>query len=760
MDKNNRNSDRSKTHKETHASFREELKESFGEELEAYYNKPFEELSAEEIAAYISRPMSYEEAFGMSREEYDRKVALEEWKRHPFRSMMESWKRQPRLFKLFTMIIFLTVIWTIAGNIARGIRLNKAMEESGMTLDLMGLSVPSEEDYLDYLKSEESDIEGMSKYEKREMGLDPSDGSDTDMDGLTDREEIEVYGTDPLLASTAGDLYKDGYKIENGMDPFTYYEYEGSIEFINNECSEVILSADIPSDLNAVVKDYTDAYSLSKFGIETIYAGYWLYNYSGRISLDLADVFFDTGIHDKDLQVMVAEGSFVEYGLTEFKKCSFERTGSVLAVDYEFDKDGQYYVYVTNKATIINGIATSVRDSVGTATDALLGYEESDTTGKALIHGSILLYGLTKRGLTIEYTELATEEETELFLEQVIQYYGGGSNFLEETFEDLKGKDSKVLKSVSSAELDFKYKVLQRILPWFELIDLKGPKEGWFKLGIFCYTPFTCDVAELKEGEETASDFDKMVDELSFGNFGSYISAGGNCAGISHLTSYLYNTKSFPETGSYTCTVDGTQKEIAWDLTTDKENATLMNLGLADYKDSSFVSSHSSNGNAVVDTGLSSGEEEFVNMIGCLWAEGNAANDLSQYVKQGGEKNRYKIVKKAKKYIDKGKVLDVYLYFYGLRGHAVNIYDYKEISEDEIWFYVYDSNIPQDNGYLASDACYLKVKKIVRDDGTSYFDYLYWPLGKNSPRYLASSYEQLMPTSMIVIMDENWKVFK
>lgn len=46
------------------------------------------------------------------------------------------------------------------------------------------------------------------------------------MDGLTDKEEIEVYGSDPLKASTAGDLYTDKYKVEHDMDVNKKYDYE------------------------------------------------------------------------------------------------------------------------------------------------------------------------------------------------------------------------------------------------------------------------------------------------------------------------------------------------------------------------------------------------------------------------------------------------------------------------------------------------------------------------------------------------------
>lgn len=47
---------------------------------------------------------------------------------------------------------------------------------------------------------------------------------DTDRDGLTDYEEIEIYGTNPDKKSTSGDLYSDGYKVLKGMDVTKYYE--------------------------------------------------------------------------------------------------------------------------------------------------------------------------------------------------------------------------------------------------------------------------------------------------------------------------------------------------------------------------------------------------------------------------------------------------------------------------------------------------------------------------------------------------------
>lgn len=79
------------------------------------------------------------------------------------------------------------------------------------------------------------DYELMMKYESsksnlseeliREMhkrGID----KDTDMDGLTDFDEIEIHHTNPNLISTSGDIYSDSYKVENGMDVNKKYDTE------------------------------------------------------------------------------------------------------------------------------------------------------------------------------------------------------------------------------------------------------------------------------------------------------------------------------------------------------------------------------------------------------------------------------------------------------------------------------------------------------------------------------------------------------
>ena len=57
---------------------------------------------------------------------------------------------------------------------------------------------------------------------------------DSDQDGLTDREEIKVYATDPLNSDTDGDGYTDGDEVKNGYNP----KGSGKLFEINEELTK------------------------------------------------------------------------------------------------------------------------------------------------------------------------------------------------------------------------------------------------------------------------------------------------------------------------------------------------------------------------------------------------------------------------------------------------------------------------------------------------------------------------------------------
>lgn len=64
----------------------------------------------------------------------------------------------------------------------------------------------------------DTDSDGLSDDQERQLGTDP-ERADTDIDGLIDRAEIQVYKSDPLKADTDGDGYDDGTEVINGYDP-------------------------------------------------------------------------------------------------------------------------------------------------------------------------------------------------------------------------------------------------------------------------------------------------------------------------------------------------------------------------------------------------------------------------------------------------------------------------------------------------------------------------------------------------------------
>lgn len=64
----------------------------------------------------------------------------------------------------------------------------------------------------------DQDRDGLTLDEEMQLGT--SDGvADSDLDGLTDWDEVRVYKSNPLMADTDGDSYIDGHEVQNGYSP-------------------------------------------------------------------------------------------------------------------------------------------------------------------------------------------------------------------------------------------------------------------------------------------------------------------------------------------------------------------------------------------------------------------------------------------------------------------------------------------------------------------------------------------------------------
>jgi hypothetical protein len=65
----------------------------------------------------------------------------------------------------------------------------------------------------------DDDYDGLTNGDEQNIhGTDPLN-IDTDGDGLSDKDEIMVWGTDPLAKDTDGDGKNDGLEVENGWNP-------------------------------------------------------------------------------------------------------------------------------------------------------------------------------------------------------------------------------------------------------------------------------------------------------------------------------------------------------------------------------------------------------------------------------------------------------------------------------------------------------------------------------------------------------------
>ncbi|NCT54430.1 hypothetical protein GW758_00530 [Candidatus Falkowbacteria bacterium] len=65
----------------------------------------------------------------------------------------------------------------------------------------------------------DTDFDGLSDYEEVMTHKTDPLKADTDDDGLSDYEEVKVYGSDPLKADTDDDGYSDGEEVKAGYNP-------------------------------------------------------------------------------------------------------------------------------------------------------------------------------------------------------------------------------------------------------------------------------------------------------------------------------------------------------------------------------------------------------------------------------------------------------------------------------------------------------------------------------------------------------------
>ncbi len=62
----------------------------------------------------------------------------------------------------------------------------------------------------------DQDLDGLSDEEEKKYGTSPA-SSDTDQDGLLDKDEVTIFKTDPLKTDTYGIGHLDGWSVQRGI---------------------------------------------------------------------------------------------------------------------------------------------------------------------------------------------------------------------------------------------------------------------------------------------------------------------------------------------------------------------------------------------------------------------------------------------------------------------------------------------------------------------------------------------------------------
>lgn len=594
------------------------------------------------------------------------------------------------------------------------------------------------------LSGEESDIEGWTKLDKQNAGLSTLDGSDSDHDGLTDKEEIEVYGSDPTKTSTSGDLYSDGYKVENGLDINTSYD-DSFVTYYYDIPNGVTLHSEDAIDNIATVKPYST-------GDTGAYAACYVTNYSGKsIDINVSGICSKNGLKDSQIGCYICDKGDCNSSIY----CDYKVKDGILTLENEFSFHDGYVIYITDKK------------SIPSAAERFLFGDDVDISSSSAEEVD------TEEGLMVEYFAIA-----HLFddgLTPTVYYYDTGDETknnnivkgLKEAAENELGNISGVkLKPVSLKEIRSRYNAFENLCEG----SFNGKDESALCGAILYYRLLSEYEASLPKpptnsGTYNGTGFDIVEDTLPFPNFSdSKYGKGGNCMGIATLIAKVANTGTNPSSGICENSSKIYENDIlTWDISIDEENDTLTDSGLSDYKTYDFKKNHLDSDGKINKELLSDGEKEFVKMINSYFVDGNhmaswycpwiyqdsyTGYNLSNLVKVCEENLGNKVLTIGLgewngEYDDKGLKIT--------RGHAMNIYGITHDVEGEEEKYildVYDNNLPGER----SEG--LKIEIIPKSYNT--FDFAYNGGIFDGEEYKYSSYD--VPGYKLVIMDEDQNI--
>lgn len=665
----------------------------------------------------------------------------------------------------------------------------------------------------DFFGDELSDIDGMTKVEKVNMGLNPEDGSDTDSDGLSDKIEIEILGSDPLAFSTSGDLISDGEKVHLKLDLFTKYDdYEYTME--NCTAPDVIAT---PSDAYSVYASIHGDAIWHEIENVTVLREIFVSGFSGTIKVDVSSILKENDLDDADDLVCYLSSS--KEDLVTPTKCSYEAKDKTISIKDIFSEQYNYYIVIGKKVSFseafinhfhkkdekISDAGSFVSDTANALSNALNNSEDDNSYNYCgVVRFNIFGNYFFNMQPVIYYKELPTKEATEaekkelfkLFLTTVMNEDFGPIVYSDETFpyEDVE------FKALSKEDIDSKIGIYSQFPEDFHWalwdknpdVTFSGALFGWvsykdlpkFSLA----TQYTAkETEDGKKTEETLGAFDINTEILPFSNFGSYISPGGNCSGIARYTMLLHNYGTIKSTGSINTTiydfakakkklianedyrtVSCKKETINWKIS-GKKNQTLLDSGLSDFRSKDWIKKNHTKGyDTLIDNSkLSNADKQFVDLIGGYWQYQNNLLELEWAASNAIYDSAAKM-KEITSILDQNKIICCTLFLVQetddkdalvpipLGYHTVNVIGYKKLGAYGYRFYVYDNNNPMSSPCINEyhsyiDCCILDDDTLIYSYNPTNIDYC----STNLRIYNAGSDELMMTKSFIDFSDAN-----
>ena len=607
--------------------------------------------------------------------------------------------------------------------------------------------------YFNYEPTEESYIPGYTWQELLDMGLvarDNDKNADSDLDGLSDYDELIVYHTNPAAFSTAGDMYSDKYKVENGLDVTEYKE-----GFVTPNVEEGLKVELEPADaLNTRV--YMSSYVWENDEEQNGYvAAITIGPYEGNMKYDLSE--YGEGM----------TAGLVRYG-GEFIKLDKFVEDNVLFCKYQGNTSATLLIYKKkNEKKVMKAVKNNEmlmpeaeeytyfvspqhlwNEEVGVLKGEALFFSYCEEAcqhayyNEEYIHEHKHFRGISK------LTSFVPKEVQEHIDNKLIIFPLEGKEYNEEEEKYLK-KYSVVPSGNVEEELttDIINKRAKEEVYRHKLLAFKDA-DAFFNwvLG------YDYEEGEVRNDIQCAYQQESFVvgkDTFVFPNFQSYIGAEGNCMGFARVIATLYNgNELYPYQRIYSGNV-----KCEYDLS-NSVHKTLFDRYLDDYLHKNYFKKL---GKKMLDASkLTTEENNFVNFIGMYWQEGNELFYLKkQYeIVREGQNPKADMLVALSEYLADGNIAVVCLLGES-GGHAINAYEIQSCTYDpnKFFIYCYDANYV---GKTTTIEVYVNEK-------TDTFSYVYEP--SDNIRFSSETYSSTILKSgekcnIISFCDENMNVLK